>query len=72
MTIIEAAQSLVLSLNSHAIGHAIYVNTDVDPETKEFIQTIHVAVRPTYLKKITVPTEHQGHPVKQVPWPKGA
>ena len=72
MNIIEAAQSLILSLNSPAIGHAIYVNTDVDPDTKEFVQTIHVAVRPTYLNKIKVPSEQQGHPVKQVPWPEGA
>lgn len=72
MNIIDAAQSLILSLNSPAIGHAVYVNTDTDPDTKEFVQTIHVAVRPTYLNKIKVPKEHQGHTVVQVPWPRGA
>lgn len=78
MNIIDAAQSLILSLNSPAIGHAVWVNTDVvrldpdDPKTGEFVQTIHVAVRPTYLNKIKVPKEHQGHTVVQVPWPKGA
>ncbi len=72
MTIIEAAQSLILSMNSPAIGHAIWIENKVDPETKEFAPVINVAVRPTYLKRITVPKEHQGHTVVQVPWPKGA
>lgn len=71
MTIIEAAQSLVLSLNSPAVGHSVYVHQEVN-EDKSLTPTIHVAVRPTYLNKIKVPTEHQGYPVKQVPWPKGA
>lgn len=72
MTAIEAAQSLVLSFQVPAIAHSIWVGTEVDPDTKEFVQSINIAVRPTYKNKIKVPTEHQGHPVKQVPWPKGA
>ncbi len=71
MNIIEAAQTLILSLNSPAIGHAVYVNQEKN-EDGSITPTIHVAVRPTYLNKIKVPTEHQGHPVKQVPWPEGA
>lgn len=72
MNIIDAAQSFILSLNSPAIAHAVWVGTEVDPDTKEFVQSINIAVRPTYKNKIKVPTEHQGWPVKQVPWPKGA
>jgi len=73
MNCIEAAQSLILTLNNQpAIGHAIWVATDVDPDTKEFRQVIKMAVRPSYANRIKVPKEHQGHPVVQEPWPEGA
>lgn len=69
MTPLEATQSLVLTfgqLGHPAIAHSVYLN-NAGP-----IPEIHVAVRPTYLNKIKVPKEHQGHTVVQVPWPKGA
>lgn len=75
MTPIEATQSLVLQYGQQglpAVAHSVYLSQEKDEDTGELIPTIHVAVRPTYAKRIKVPTEHQGHPVKQVPWPKGA
>ena len=68
MTIMNAAASLALSLGPPAY-HSVFVNTSVGDD-KEFIQTIHVAVRPQYKSRIKVPTSHEGYPVTQVPWPK--
>ena len=70
MTIMDAAQTLAVKLGPPAY-HSVYIATTVDPETKEFIREIHVAVRNQYKNKINVPTLHDGFPVKQVPWPKG-
>lgn len=69
MTIMDAATSLAKTLGPAAY-HSVYINTGVDEDTKSFTHAIHVAVRPQYVNKIKVPTEFQGHAVKQVPWPK--
>lgn len=68
MTIMDAATALAKSLGPAAF-HSVYVNTDVGDD-KNFIHSIHVAVRPAYKAKIKVPEEFQGFAVKQVPWPK--
>lgn len=69
MDIITAASLLAKQLGPPAY-HSVYVNTEVDPDTQEFVKTIHVAVRPAYKSRITVPAQADGYPVKQVPWPK--
>ena len=69
---LEAAQSLILQLNAPAQYHSVWVRTDVDPKTKEFVKSICVSIRPAQVNKIKVPTEHMGFPVLQVPWPKGS
>lgn len=69
---IEAAQSLILSLHAPAQYHSVWVQTTVDPETKEFVKSLAVSIRPAQLKNIKVPDSHMGIPVVMVPWPKGA
>lgn len=69
---LAAAQSLIVRLNSPAQYHSVWVKTEVDPETKQFVKSLCVSIRPAQLSKIKVPTEHEGIPVVQVPWPKGA
>ena len=69
---IDAAQSLIVRLNAPAQYHSVWVQTDTDPETKQFKKSLCVSIRPAQLKNITVPDEHQGIPVVKVPWPKGA
>lgn len=65
--IMAAAQTLAVKLGP-AAHHSVYVHTSVDDETKEFVRTLHVAVRPGYERKVSVPANHEGHAVKQVPW----
>lgn len=67
MTIMDAATSLAKQLGPAAY-HSVYINTSV--EDGKFAPSIHVAIRPQYVSKIKVPEEHQGYPVKRVPWPK--
>lgn len=67
-----AAQSLIVELHAPAQYHSVWVRTDLDPETKEFVKSLCVSIRPAHLGKIKVPTEHLGIPVVQVPWPKGS
>lgn len=69
---IEAAQSLIIALHAPAQYHSVWVQTVVDPETKEFIKSLAVSIRPGQLKNIKVPETHMGIPVVQVPWPKGS
>lgn len=70
MTIEAAAQSLIVSLNAPAQWHSVWIKTDVDPETKQFVKSLCVSIRPEHASKIRVPDEHQGIPVVKVPWPK--
>lgn len=67
-----AAQSLIISLGAPAQYHSVWVRTDVDPETKQFVKSLCVSIRPAQLSKIKVPSTFQGFPVVQVPWPKGS
>ncbi len=69
---IAAAQSLILQLNAPAQYHSVWIRTDVDPETKQFVRSLCVSIRPAQLKNIKVPDSHMGIPVVQVPWPKGS
>ncbi len=69
---LTAAQTLIVRLNAPAQMHSVWVNTTVDPETKEFIKSLCVSVRPAYKSRITIPETHNGIPVVEVPWPKGA
>lgn len=62
------AQTLIQRLNAPAQWHSVFIRTSVDPDTKQFVRELCVSVRPG--KKVSVPTEHQGIPVVQVPWPK--
>ena len=69
---LEAAQSLILQLKLPAQFHSVWVRTDVDQETKEFVKSLCVSIRPAHVNKVQVPSEHMGYPVVQVPWPKGS
>lgn len=69
---LEAAQSLIVRLGAPAQFHSVWVKTDVDPETKQFKKSLCVSIRPAQVNKIKVPESHNGIPVVQVPWPKGA
>jgi hypothetical protein len=69
-TVLEAAQELIRQINSPAVAHAVWVQTVVDPETKEFRQILKVSIRPGWKNKIKIPTECKGHPVVEEPWPK--
>ena len=69
---IEAAQSLILRLAAPAQHHSVWIRSDVDPETKEFVKSLCVSIRPAQVGKIKVPDVHMGIPVVQVPWPKGS
>lgn len=69
---VEAAQSLILRLGAPAQHHSVWIRSDVDPETKEFVKSLCVSIRPAQVSKIKVPESHMGIPVVQVPWPKGS
>ncbi len=69
---LTAAQTLIQRLNAPAQAHSVWIGTEVDPETKEFVRSLCVSIRPGWKSKITVPTEHHGIPVVNVPWPKGS
>jgi glucose-6-phosphate dehydrogenase assembly protein OpcA len=69
-TILEAAQELIKQLSLPAVMHAVWVQTSTDPETKDFKQTLKVAIRPGYKINVKIPSECMGHPVEQEPWPK--
>ena len=69
---VQAAQSLIIALHAPAQHHSVWVRTEVDLDTKEFVKSLCVSIRPAQAGKIKVPTSHQGIPVVQVPWPKGA
>jgi len=72
MDIMQAVQTFIVKLNQPAIAHAIWVRTQADPETHEFIRDICIAVRPSYRNRMTIPLEHEGYPITQIPWPKDA
>lgn len=69
---LEAAQSLILQLQAPAQHHSVWIRTDVHPETKEFVKSLCVSIRPGQINKIRVPDSHMGIPVVRVPWPKGS
>ena len=71
-TYLDAAQSLIRQLNAPAQYHSVWVKTEVDPDTQEFVKSLCVSIRPAHVNKIKVPTSHMGIPVVQVPWPKGS
>ncbi len=61
------AQTLIQRLNAPAQWHSVFIRTSVG-EDGEFVRELCVSVRPG--KNVKVPTEHQGIPVVNVPWPK--
>lgn len=67
---IDAAQGLIQKLNAPPQAHSVWVKTDVVDGA--FVQSLCVSIRPTYKAKIKIPAEHNGIPVVEVPWPKGA
>jgi len=67
---INAAQTLITTLNAPPQAHSVWVKTDV--VDGEFVRSLCVSVRPGFKSKIKIPAEHQGIPVVEVPWPKGA
>ena len=64
------AQTLIQRLNAPAQWHAVFIRTEVDEDTKQFVRSLCVSIRPGYESKVKVPKEHQGIPVVQVPWPE--
>jgi hypothetical protein len=70
---LAAAQSLIRQLNAPAQSHSVWIAADVDEDGRATgKQSLCVSIRPNWKAKITVPTEHQGIPVVNVPWPKGS
>lgn len=65
-----AAQTLITRLNAPAQFHSVWIRSEVDPETKQFVQHLCVSVRPGHEHQVKVPTEHMGIPVVTVPWPE--
>lgn len=73
----SAAQSLIVRLNAPPQAHSVWIRseTETDGEGKTRAtgkQELCVSIRPTWKNKITVPSEHMGIPVVEVPWPKGS
>ena len=71
-SLLAHAQTLITRLNAPTQWHSVWVRAKVDPETGLATgeQELCVSIRPG--KNVKVPTEHQGVPVVQVPWPKGS
>lgn len=65
----QHAQTLIQRLNAPAQWHSVFIRTEVNDEG-QFVQSLCVSVRPEHVNKVRVPTEHQGIPVVQVPWPE--
>ncbi len=66
----NAAQSLIIQFNQPAQFHAVWVNANVDAETGDIDRTICVSIRPGHEKNFIIPAEHEGVPVRSVPWPE--
>lgn len=74
---LAAAQTLIRRLNAPAQAHSVWIRaeTTTDENGKLWAtgkQELCVSIRPTWKDKIKVPTEHEGIPVVNVPWPKGS
>jgi len=68
---LQAAQSLIASFgNVPPQAHSVYVKTDVDPNTKEFIRKLCVSVHPKAKGMFSIPDVHEGFVVEKTPWPK--
>lgn len=70
MDAISAAQAFIRSLNAPPQAHSVYVRTEVDPETKEFVPGICISIHPRFKRQIKIPAQFEGFPVTKVPWPK--
>lgn len=70
MDAIQAAQSLVLKLAAPPQAHSVFVQTTVDPVSREFVKRICVSIHPKFKGKIDVPAVHEGYVVEPVKWPK--
>lgn len=68
----NAAQTLIKRLNAPAQMHSVWIRNDLDNDTKEFKRSLCVSIRPEYKARVTIPETHEGIPVVEVPWPKGA
>lgn len=64
------ASSLIESLNAPAVAHAVWVESTVGSDG-EFINRLCMSVRPGFEDAVSIPTEHEGEPVKRVVWPEG-
>ena len=70
MTIIEACQAFIKSLNQPAAYHSVWVRTQVDDNSKEFMRDICIAVRPEKKQLFKIPKDFNGYTVTQIEWPK--
>ena len=74
---LQAAQSLIQRLNAPAQAHSVWIREATETGDDGKVRAIGkrelcVSIRPGWVSKITVPTEHMGIPVVNVPWPKGS
>lgn len=80
--IMTAAQTLVRSLQADgspapAQAHAVWVQAETDTNADGKLiatgrQQLCVSIRPGWISKIKVPETYEGHPVVNVPWPRGS
>lgn len=80
-TLAVHAQTLIRRLAAPAQWHSVFIRAQTAPEldghgepTGRVYATgkheLCVSIRPEKLSQVKVPTEHQGIPVVQVPWPE--
>lgn len=64
-----AATALVESFTGlPPAAHSVFVHTATDPETREFVHTVRIAVNTDWSAKVKVPAEIDGKPIVQVDW----
>ena len=71
MDLLNHAMTLIKRLNAPAQWHSVWIRAETDENgLATGKQELCVSIRPG--KKVNVPTEHEGIPVVNVPWPKGS
>ena len=67
---VEAATSLVKTLNAPPQAHSVYIKTETTAGG-DFTRKICVSWHPKYKGDKNLPAEHMGYPIEVTPWPKG-
>ena len=74
-TYLNAAQGLIKRLNSPAQAHSVWIASETEELDGVTRATgrhqLCISIRPEWKDRVSVPRDHAGISVVEVPWPKG-